>query len=80
MSDSFNTYENDFQFALQEAKAKTSQIESVQGGMYQLESGRISPRPCYVARDHFMIEFNILTHLSYRTTSDLPQGNRGRSR
>lgn len=46
MSDSFNTYENDFQFALQEAKAKTSQIESVQGGMYQLESEesrRISP-------------------------------------
>lgn len=33
MSDSFNTYENDFQLALQEAKTKTSQVESVQGGM-----------------------------------------------
>lgn len=32
MSDSFNTYENDFQLALQEAKTKISQVESVQGG------------------------------------------------
>ncbi|KAI5953620.1 VTI1 [Candida jiufengensis] len=31
MSDSFNTYENDFQLALQEAKSKIAQIESVEG-------------------------------------------------
>ncbi|KAI5950197.1 vti1 [Candida margitis] len=35
MSDSFNTYENDFQLALQEAKTKVSQVESVQGEQRQ---------------------------------------------
>ncbi|CAK9682772.1 Vesicle transport v-SNARE protein N-terminus family protein [Candida parapsilosis] len=35
MSDSFNTYENDFQLALQEAKTKISQVESVQGEQRQ---------------------------------------------
>ncbi|KAI5958317.1 VTI1 [Candida theae] len=35
MSDSFNTYESDFQLALQEAKTKISQVESVQGEQRQ---------------------------------------------
>lgn len=33
MSESFNTYESEFQFAIQEAQTKISQINSVDAGM-----------------------------------------------